>query len=186
MSASAKPEGAAIAQVEVPEDLLESEAGGAAWGELVHRLLEKLVNQPDLTSKQLTDLARWFTFEQPELTSWIPDAIAATEGVRKTPLWDKLLSAREQHSEVPIGVSVDSPDERRLVFGVIDLILKTDEGWEIVDYKTDRKTMDALIDRYTGQVEQYARSWEKVAGSPVQWAGLYGVRRGDLGPCQGD
>lgn len=186
VSASAKPEGAAIAQVEVPEDLLESEAGGAAWGELVHRLLEKLVNQPDLTSKQLTDLARWFTFEQPELTSWIPDAIAATEGVRKTPLWDKLLSAREQHSEVPIGVSVDSPDERRLVFGVIDLILKTDEGWEIVDYKTDRKTMDALIDRYTGQVEQYARSWEKVAGSPVQWAGLYGVRRGDLGPCQGD
>jgi ATP-dependent exoDNAse (exonuclease V) beta subunit len=186
VSASAKPAGAAIAQIEVPDDLLESEAGGAAWGELVHRLLEKLVNQPDLTSEQLNGLAHWFTFEQPELTSWIPDAIAATEGVRKTPLWDKLLSAREQHSEVPIGISVDSPDGRRLVFGVIDLVLKTDDGWEIVDYKTDRKTIDALIDRYGDQVAQYARNWERVAGSPVQWAGLYGVRRGDLGPCQGD
>jgi len=63
--------------------------------------------------------------------------------------------------------------------GVIDLVYRTPEGWEVVDYKTDdtEGRLDALIEAYAPQVTAYARHWRRLTGEPVR-AGLFFVRSG--------
>ena len=47
--------------------------------------------------------------------------------------------------EVPFGVG----RARRLMFGTIDLALRREEGWGVIDYKTDRQ-MEELVSSYAG------------------------------------
>ncbi|GMU53672.1 MAG: ATP-dependent DNA helicase [Candidatus Xenobia bacterium] len=162
----------------IPEEALSSERpdAGAAWGELIHRLLEQLMRKPSLGSDELARLARWFTFESPELSQLIPLALETVEQVKTTPFWARAMQAGQRLVEVPFGARV----EDRLIFGVLDLALQQEEGWELVDYKTDRRSLDELVARYAGQVEQYAEHWAKLAPEPVRYAGLYGIREGKL------
>jgi hypothetical protein len=52
----------------------------------------------------------------------------------------------------------------------------TAAGWELVDYKTDQADVATLAARYGDQVRQYAVQWGALTGTPVTYAGLYGVR----------
>jgi ATP-dependent helicase/nuclease subunit A len=57
--------------------------------------------------------------------------------------------------EVPIG----APAQGVVLEGFIDLLFQTDQGYEIVDYKTDEvrsDELDARMDRYRLQGEAYA------------------------------
>ena len=54
-----------------------------------------------------------------------------------------------------------------LIFGIIDLVLCQPEGWQIIDYKTDRKRVEELLAAYAPQLEEYARSWTAITGKTV-------------------
>ena len=64
-----------------------------------------------------------------------------------------------------------------LISGVIDLVFREEEGWVIVDYKTDAVSggehLDELVRFYAPQVDLYRRCWERLTGTPVHEAGLY-------------
>ena len=60
--------------------------------------------------------------------------------------------------------------------GIVDLILRTPEGWRIIDYKTDALSIDQIVQQYREQLQAYARIWEKITGQNVVFAGLYSVR----------
>ncbi len=162
----------------IPEEVLHSERpdSGAQWGELIHRLLEQLMRKPDLTTEELERLALWFTFDAPELTELVPLALETVAKVKTTEFWQRAMQAGRRLVEVPFGVKMQD----RLLFGVLDLALQQQEGWELVDYKTDRKSLDELVERYAGQIGQYAEHWASLAAEPVSYAGLYGVREGRL------
>lgn len=162
----------------IPEEVLQSERpdSGALWGDLIHRLLEQVMRKPDLTPEELERLARWFTFETPELTELVPLALETLATVKTSEFWARAMQAGRRLVEVPFGVKV----EDRLLFGVLDLALEQAAGWELVDYKTDRKSLDELVERYAGQIGQYAEHWARLAAEPVSYAGLYGVREGRL------
>ena len=105
------------------------------------------------------------------------------EAIRQSDFWQRVLGARQRLVEVPFGQRVDST----LLFGIIDLALDQEhEGWDIVDYKTDRKSLHDLISAYSSQVAQYAQSWVDITETEVGFAGIYGVRQreltGDLRP----
>lgn len=155
----------------LPDDSI----GGTAWGDLIHRLLEQLVLKPALTREQLASLARWFTFDTPELAEHLETALDTLEQIRQSEFWAR-VGARQRLVEVPFGQRVD----RNLIFGIIDLALKHEEGWDIVDYKTDRKRLDELIARYAGQVASYAKSWAEITEQQVGFAGIYSVREREL------
>ena len=150
--------------------------GGAAWGDLIHRLLEQLVSRPELEREQLRSLARWFSFEAPDLHDHLEAALDTLEAIRQSPFWQRVLGARERLVEVPFGQRVGS----QLLFGTIDLALEQEQGWDIIDYKTDRKSLQDLIASYAGQVSQYAQSWADITREEVGFAGLYGVRERQL------
>jgi ATP-dependent helicase/nuclease subunit A len=62
------------------------------------------------------------------------------------------------------------------VRGQIDLIFKEEDGWVLVDYKTDRArggSADNLAKKYAPQVQLYAKVWERSTRETVKEALLY-------------
>jgi len=65
--------------------------------------------------------------------------------------------------EVPIG----APGDGVVLEGFIDLLFQTDQGYEIVDYKTDEIRPDEVesrMDRYRAQGEAYADLVRAITG----------------------
>ncbi|MGE0495592.1 MAG: PD-(D/E)XK nuclease family protein, partial [Vulcanimicrobiota bacterium] len=175
----------------LPESLSQAERpdSGAAWGNLLHRLLEQLVRRPELSRAELGRLAHWYCFETPELDPYVPLALDTLDQLRQTDFWSRLLRSGRRLTEVPFGVRLEESPPR-LVFGVLDLVLEGEAGWEIIDYKTDRQRLEGLLERYADQVREYARHWTDLVDEPA-FAGLYGLReqrlsgdlRGGAGPA---
>ncbi len=70
---------------------------------------------------------------------------------------------------------VAAPIAETVVEGYIDLLVRSEEGYVVVDYKTDRTDVDgrqALVERYTPQLAVYAVALEAVLGEPVVGARL--------------
>jgi ATP-dependent helicase/nuclease subunit A len=62
------------------------------------------------------------------------------------------------------------PDDTVLVRGIIDCLIETPDGWEIIDYKTDAVSGDALRERaeaYRGQLEIYAAAVQATWTKPI-------------------
>lgn len=67
-------------------------------------------------------------------------------------------------------------DEDVLLQGVIDCLIETDEGFIILDFKTDRVSAAAAAERalrYTAQLDAYTVAVERIFGKPVVSRVLY-------------
>jgi ATP-dependent exoDNAse (exonuclease V) beta subunit len=66
---------------------------------------------------------------------------------------------------------VGAPFGARVLEGFIDLLIERPDGFEVVDYKTDklsaRHTMADLVQRYTPQAAAYALAVEEIVGRAV-------------------
>jgi ATP-dependent helicase/nuclease subunit A len=106
---------------------------GMAWGTLIHSLLEHAMRHKDASSEDLTRLAMWLTFEESELRPVIDEAVRTVEGFTRSEFWQ--LASRSDHAvEVPFQFA---ESESSLLAGVVDLVFKSGEDWQVVDYKTD-------------------------------------------------
>jgi ATP-dependent helicase/nuclease subunit A len=141
---------------------------GAAWGTLVHGLLEHAMRYRSATRDDLRRLAIWLTIEEPQLRDVIEQALDTVAAVSTAPFWAEARASGEVHEEAPFAVREATGGLPTVVSGVIDLVHRTQAGWKVVDYKTDRdgETAD-LAGRYGEQVTAYERAWARVAGAPV-------------------
>jgi len=69
-----------------------------------------------------------------------------------------------------------------LVRGMIDALLPTPDGLELIDYKTDAVTPEQVVDRaasYRVQMDMYARAAEAIWRRPViaRWLVFLSARR---------
>ena len=142
---------------------------GVAWGTLVHGLLEHAMRHPAATRDDLRRLAMWLTMEEPDLRVVIDQAIDTVETVRKAGFWREARAAGEVHEEAPFAIKETVGGLPRVLTGVIDLVYRTgSDGWQVVDYKTDRDGEAAdLAVRYREQVAAYERAWATVAQARV-------------------
>jgi ATP-dependent helicase/nuclease subunit A len=63
--------------------------------------------------------------------------------------------------------------ERVLLHGAIDLAFEEEDGWVLIDYKSDTVTpenLEGLVAFYSPQVSLYRRYWEKLTGRPAKAA----------------
>jgi ATP-dependent helicase/nuclease subunit A len=161
-----------------PEEFDGNGAHGPAWGDLVHRLLEHAMRDLNRDPEHLTRLAHWFVFDQPELADLVPQAVETVARLMSTDFWQEAAAHQERLVEIPFGVRND--DE--LLFGILDLAVKRGEDWQIVDYKTDLSPMQALIQKYSGQLATYAKNWSRITQEKVGYAGILRVRPSELSP----
>jgi ATP-dependent helicase/nuclease subunit A len=152
---------------------------GMSWGSALHRLLEAVMRDP---SVDLRALAVNVLAEEDRPPEDLEEALAAVEGVRKSPLWKRALAAKRCLVEVPfvlstrsadLGLSAEVPPET-ILSGAIDLVFEEADGWMLVDYKSDTvaDNLDALVRFYEPQLARYRSVWRDLTGRPTR-AGLF-------------
>ena len=111
-----------------------------------------------------------------EIIVLVPDDLRPSGLERK--ILESLPSAR--HHEVPFVTRITAEQSTTglptMLRGVIDLAFEEQDGWGVVDYKTDAVTegrLQSLVDHYQGQVATYASVWQAMLGKKVKESGLY-------------
>jgi ATP-dependent helicase/nuclease subunit A len=152
-----------------------------SWGRVIHRALEAAMRDPklDLALHAANLLA---AEERPP--GELDEVLCTVEAVRGSALWKRAGAARRRLVEVPFALEVPREElglpagpDRVLLQGAIDLAFEEDDGWILVDYKSDAVSggLDALVRFYTPQVRIYRRYWERLTGRPAR-AGLFFVQ----------
>lgn len=122
-----------------------------------------------------------------------PESIAA---FFRTPLISRLRQARDVRRELPFSFGLPAselyPDAREaaagetiIVQGVIDCLFAEEDGYVLLDYKTDAidgvsVTVETIRRRYETQIRWYARAVEGILRRPVKEAYLYLFSAGSL------
>lgn len=163
---------------------VEGEAGGMAWGRIIHRMLEAYARN---FQTNLEQLARNLLVAEHMPEELIAEAGEFVRGVVKSPFWKRVEKAGRKFVEVPFCVEVPTaelhPDladlpEKTVLTGVIDLLFEESGGWVIVDYKTDRDE-SLFSEKYKRQLSLYRKYWSKVTGLSVSDAFIYFIRSGN-------
>ena len=141
---------------------------GQAWGTLVHGLLEHAMRHTAATRDDLRRLALWLTVEEPQLRVVIDQALDTVQAVAAGAFWAEAKAAAECYEEVPFAVREQADGGVPTVLtGVTDLVHRTIEGWQVVDYKTDRDGAAGLPAKYAEQIAAYEAAWRKFVTETV-------------------
>lgn len=151
-----------------------AEGKGIAFGSVVHRAIERI--GCGLPESELEAAVRMLAEEERLAAEHIGEAVRVVKNVLAGELWRRSLRARRRLFEVPFLLKKDG-----YVRGVIDFLFEEDDGWVIVDFKTDwigEKPLQPFIDFYRPQVRSYAIEWERTLGYRVKETYLYFVQAG--------
>jgi ATP-dependent helicase/nuclease subunit A len=174
------------------EIVLERSSGGKgmAYGSLIHRCLQALGEGMDV--EDLPEFCRMAAEEEEVEEKWLKHAVETVQKVTDSVLWKRCMTASQRYHEFSFMNSrqIAAKDENKrgqgggfqdesvttILRGVIDLVFEEEEGWVIVDFKTDRyevKNEQQFVDFYKPQVRAYVEEWERTIGGKVKEAGLY-------------
>jgi ATP-dependent helicase/nuclease subunit A len=140
---------------------------GMAWGTLIHGLLEHAMRHESATREDLRRLAVWLTVDEPRLRAVVDHAVETVERVAQAEFW-RVAKAGKHLEEAPFTVT----QGKVVTNGVIDLLFKTAEGWQIRDYKTD---LALTQEAYERQLNTYRSALDDL-GCEVADAELVHVR----------
>lgn len=157
---------------------------GMSWGRVLHGVLEAVMRDAKL---DVATAAANLLAEEDRPAGDVPEVVRVVEGVRASELWKRALAAPRRLVEVPFALEVpraelgfsEGPDPV-LLQGAIDLVFEEEEGWALVDYKSDTVAgnRDALVAFYSPQIAIYRRYWERLTGRPTR-AGLHFIDTGE-------
>jgi ATP-dependent helicase/nuclease subunit A len=144
---------------------------GAAWGSLIHGLLEHALRHQQATREDLQRLAMWLTVDEPRLRPLIDEAVATVQAVAKKEFWAEAKASPECHEEVPFAIR--GVDEKtgvpKILNGTIDSVFRQGADWKIVDYKTDVDGSDEVLQaRYGAQLAAYVAAWRQIVNADAQ------------------
>jgi len=91
-----------------------------------------------------------------------------------SPLGQRMLASWEVRREWSFNLR--KPERDLLVQGIIDCVFREQEGWILVDYKTDRvEDEQVFVEIYRPQLLWYAEAVRRLSGRPVKEAWLYAI-----------
>lgn len=150
---------------------------GHEWGFAVHELVEVCHKSPeaDLRPTALR-LARDYNLG----SSRVDELISTVQSVTASDIWKRAQASKCCYSELPFETIITGDDGKpQLVRGVIDLIFEEEDGWVIVDYKTDdvtKEQIDSATQFYKDQLVAYAEFWSQISQASAKECGLYFTR----------
>jgi ATP-dependent helicase/nuclease subunit A len=163
----------------------EESAHGAAWGRILHSLLELAMRNG---SSDLELLAENLIREEGLEAAQREPILQVASGVLASDLWRRARNAERRLVEVPFTIAVPSSDlglmegpAETLLKGAIDLVFREGDTWLIVDYKSDAVggNLEALVAHYAPQVRIYRRYWESITRQKAR-AGLFFLDTRDI------
>ncbi len=168
------------------EFVFESSAGsGTGWGTIVHKALE-LVGRGGYDSLKV--LGKSWIEEEGRGVGELERLMEVVDRFMKSELWGRIQKASRKYFEVPFVLEdsevngseesegSDNGEGSSIVYGVIDLVFEEEDGWVIVDYKTDDYERDEeRKSAYQKQVDMYGKYWERISGERVKERVLVGL-----------
>jgi ATP-dependent helicase/nuclease subunit A len=178
---------------------------GQSFGNVIHKGLEAVGK--GLPISELPEYVQYLCRVEEVAESVAGDALPVLREVLESELWQRSLLAKQRLFEIPImmvqsngGTTPHLANDRNisetavsafesqsgkgclLVRGVADFAFEEEDGWVIVDFKTDQldeSKLQRFVRYYAPQVKTYANAWSDAFGYPVKEAGLYfvGLRR---------
>jgi ATP-dependent exoDNAse (exonuclease V) beta subunit len=136
---------------------------GMKLGSLVHEVLER---DECWDPEGMEKLARALGAEAGLPEGALDHAVKLLARFSKSEFAERMRGARSLHREVPFC----SPMEAR-VEGYADLLVEEDDGWRVVDFKTDGVAEDEVAERadhYRLQGACYALCLSEILGQPVR------------------
>jgi ATP-dependent helicase/nuclease subunit A len=119
--------------------------------------------------------------------------VNAIQSFLQSPLGLRVKQASDVRREIPFSLSLPikevnpmfrgDEDEKVLVQGVIDCLIRDEDGYILIDYKTDgianrfaggfKEAENVLRNRYTVQISLYEKAIGRILKIPVKEAYLY-------------
>ena len=137
-------------------------------GDMVHKALQRwrFPEDPLLEQLLLTQAQMGGLLDERLLRQAIHEAEVLLQRFRQHPLYTEMNTALERQHEVPfLGAS----SQGNVEWGFMDCLYRTQEGWTLVDFKTDelrnRLALAAAQEMYTPQIMRYRQAVE-------QWLGI--------------
>ncbi len=159
---------------------------GAKRGTAVHKMLQYMnfADAAEDTQKELNRLQENGYLNELEAETLAPEklqAFFASELYQRIAASDQVK--KEQQMFVKIGelaLPEDSALYRKyagtdgILIGTMDLLFHEDDGWVLVDYKTDYvRKPEELAEKYSLQLALYQKAAERILGEPVKQAYIY-------------
>ena len=169
----------------------EGSLGGKIFGNAVHRVMQYI------SFEKCTDIDS-IAEELQRLSSLIGEDLISQ--ITPEMFWSffsseigrKVRSAREVYREFKFSILDDASryepdvrDDKILLQGVVDCIVVEDDGITVLDFKTDRvtiETVQSVADSYRLQVETYARAISRIFEKNVISCQLYFFRTNQFIP----
>lgn len=159
---------------------------GAKRGTAVHKMLQYMnfAEAAEDTQKELNRLQENGYLNELEAETLAPEklqAFFASELYQRIAASDQVK--KEQQMFVKIG-ELALPEESALcrkyagtdgiLIGTMDLLFHEDDGWVLVDYKTDYvRKPEELAEKYSLQLALYQKAAERILGEAVKQAYIY-------------
>jgi ATP-dependent exoDNAse (exonuclease V) beta subunit len=153
------PNDTAVAFVRVDRETRSP--GGARYGVLVHAVLATV--PLDAEPARIAEIALMHGRVLGATADELDAAATAVRAALAHPLLQRARSAEvggRCRRETPVTLPIAGG---RLLEGVVDLAFEEDDGWTVVDFKTDRE-LDGLVPRYRRQVALYAEAVARATG----------------------
>ena len=173
---------------ETPEFMRREGKSTAAWrGTITHRVLSLMSLEAMRTGTSPEEAVR------AEKERMLREHVASEEELRladekriaafwRSEMGKRVLASPEVHREWNFNLLI--PQRRMILQGIIDCAFREEEGWVVLDYKTDRaKTPEELREEYRPQLLWYARAVAELTGLPVKETCLYSLETGTLIPA---
>jgi len=126
-------------------------------------------------------------------TEHIREAVSLIEQMKHSDLFRRIQNAKDKLTEVPFSLKIDkenpiypelNSEDNIPVYlsGIIDLAIKEEDAWSIIDYKTNyfetEEDLNLLIEHYAKQVKLYCQIWEQITGERVKSGEIYFTGKG--------
>lgn len=166
---------------------IEGMISGAELGTLHHLVLQHLKLEEGLDEAGIAEQAALMI--QKELL--LPEDILHIRkdwlaGLFSSSLGKRMLASSQVLREIPFVILRDyrelggDAEGEVLVQGVIDCCFREEEGWVLLDYKTDGFSDSfRAIEKYGNQIRLYKTALMELTGEPIKESWLYLMKSGD-------
>lgn len=169
----------------------ERKLTGAEVGTAMHTLMQHLPFHKALSKAEIEEQVNRLVIQE-ILTQEEAEVIQldVIEKFFETEIAKLMIDNQDFEREVPFTITLpakevypnweDKEKERVLIQGVIDCLIPTEDGWILLDYKTDRileevteEVYEELKNRYKIQMNLYRQAIEEILGERVSAAYVY-------------
>ena len=141
---------------------------GRAWGTAVHRCIDAMVR--GRIGESLQQFVRAVLDDERIKPSRFAELMQLLDAVARSPAFRAAISSGAAQSELSV-MRAERRDDRVVVLeGVIDLAVRSDTGWQVIDWKSDaadEARWAELKATYDAQANAYADILKQVTGLPA-------------------